>query len=129
MTAALQRRFSERGSDRVDAVGAGGCRVVAVTVRADAVTGALSTVVAIALVMIDRSMSRGRFGQAGGGVDGRREEEGGEDDGRRHDQFRPCRHRPGHLALVTSVPDIRQCVTKSAPQTLLRGSPLLPVTG
>ena len=54
---------------------------------------------------------------------GQAKEEGGEDKSHRHDQLRPCRHRPGHRALHTFVLEVRQCVTKSEQRRGLRGSP------
>lgn len=84
-------------------------------VRADSVTAALATVVTVALIMIDDRVRCGRFRQTGGGVDGGRKEEGGEDKSHRHDQLRPCRHRPGHRALHTFVRPTGQSVTQSAP--------------
>ncbi len=84
-------------------------------VRADPVTAALAAVVTVALIMIDDRVSRGRFRQTGRGVDGGRKEEGGEDKSHRHDQLRPCRHRPGHRALHTFVRPTGQSVTQSGP--------------
>jgi len=94
--------------------------------RADPVPAALAAVVAVALVMIDDRVSGGRFRQAGRRVDSGRKEEGGEDKSHRHDQLRPCRHRPGHRALHTFVLEVRQCVTESAPR--LPMWPTMPVT-
>lgn len=91
--------------------------MMTVPMRADAMRSALAAVIAVTLIMINDGVGGGRFRKAGGGIDNGREEEGGEDEGRRHDQFRPCRHRPGHRPVHTFVLAGEQCVTVSTEGT------------
>lgn len=104
MTKDVERRTAETNHHLVRAIRTGRASVMAMTMRANAVGVLRAAVITILRLMIGGSMGRGRLGRTGCGIDGGDDKEDGENDRHRRKQLRPCRHRPGHLALVTVDP-------------------------
>ena len=97
--------------DVVGDIRTGGSVVMAMTVGADAVPTAKVGLVAIACILSDHGVSRGRLWGAGRGVSDRGDEKHGGDQGHRQYQSCPCRNWPRHRVVDTFIRAIKQSVT------------------